>query len=245
MPPNFCASSVEFGDHRVDDVVDGDDAEHLHLLVDDGQRQQVVPADQPRDLFLRQEGIGRHRRARLRDRDDRRLRLAHDEPAQRDDVAERMALGIDHIDRVDRFARALDMAHVLDRLCDGPAGGHRDELRRHDAAGGARRIAHQPLDRQALVHVEAADEPGAARLSRLGEDVGHAVAGRAVEQEPGALGRKPGDDLCAAGQLRPVDDADRLVIGEPCENAHGGLHVEPVQPLDALGDGHRPAGSRG
>ena len=36
----------------VDDVVDGDDADELVLLVDDRDRQQVVGGDLPRHFFL-------------------------------------------------------------------------------------------------------------------------------------------------------------------------------------------------
>ena len=46
------------GDHGVDHVVDGDDAENMRTVIDDGQRQKVVLADQPGDILLRHQWAG-------------------------------------------------------------------------------------------------------------------------------------------------------------------------------------------
>lgn len=41
------------GDHGVDHVVNGDDAENMRVVVDDGKRQKVMLADEPGHILLR------------------------------------------------------------------------------------------------------------------------------------------------------------------------------------------------
>ena len=106
--------------------------------VDDGSCDQIVFAEQPRHLFLVvQDGdaaavfvdqVGqRHRPARAQQHIERHRAL----PVLR---------AVDRVDFVEPVRQVRRVAHVVDRLPDGPVRRHRDELGLHPPSGGVFRI---------------------------------------------------------------------------------------------------------
>ena len=61
-----------------------------------------------------------------------------------------MLVGIDRVDFIKPVRQIGRVAHVVDRLADGPVRRHRDELGLHPAAGGVFRIQQAALQRVAL-----------------------------------------------------------------------------------------------
>ena len=132
----------------VDDVVDGDDADQPVGGVDHGGRDQIVLAEHPRDLFL----VVQHGDAAavFIDQVGERHRPARAQQHVERDRALPVLVGIDRVDLVEPVRQIRRVAHVVDRLADGPVRRHRDELGLHPPAGGVFRIEQAALERVAL-----------------------------------------------------------------------------------------------
>ena len=128
-------------DDRVDDVVHGDDPHNVPPFVDHRDREQVVLRDDARDFLPIRCRRDRYRLPSVTDVDDERRTIGHDQLAKRDDVHEATVLGLEHVDGIHRLLRASDLADVIQRLLRRPRCRHRNELGRHDAAGGVGRVA--------------------------------------------------------------------------------------------------------
>ena len=153
-------------DDRVDHVVHRDDAEHALA-----RRRRPAAASRLYFEMMRAtssrsvRGAHGERRAPIADVERPCCRAIGDhELAQRDDVRRARSSCVEDVDRVDRLLRAPDLADVVERLLDGPVGGHAHELRRHDAAGGVRRVLQQELERLPRRRVERFERGARARL---------------------------------------------------------------------------------
>ena len=115
-------------EHRgCDEIVLAEHARHLFLVVQDGDAAAVL-VDQ----------LGKRHRAARAQQDVER------------DRALPMLLLVDDVDLVEAVGQIGRLAHVVDRLADGPVRRHRDELGLHPAAGGIFRIKQAALERDAL-----------------------------------------------------------------------------------------------
>ena len=132
----------------VDDVVDGDDADQPVGGVDDGGCDQIVLAEHPRDLFL----VVEHRDAAavFVDQFGELHRPPRAQQRVQGDGALPVLVGIDGVDFVKPVGQIGRVAHVVDRLANGPVRRHRDEFRLHPPAGGIFRIQQAALQRLAL-----------------------------------------------------------------------------------------------
>jgi hypothetical protein len=108
------------GDDRIDDVVDGDDAEHVALVVDDRDGEEVVLLDETCDFLAVDERADADRLPHVADVRDATGAVGADQLAQGDDVGEPLAVGLQHEDGIDGLLRAADAAHVEERLLDVP-----------------------------------------------------------------------------------------------------------------------------
>ena len=132
--------------HDVDGIVHGDDADHMVGVVDHRDGQQVVLGDEADRLVARRHLRHLHGPACGSGGEHAGYRVAGHEQTERHRVDERVRLGIDHEDGVDRLAGVLDEADMLKRLGDRPGRWHRDELGRHDRPCAACGIGEQLLE---------------------------------------------------------------------------------------------------
>ena len=116
--------------------------------VDDRGCDQIVLAEHPRDFLLVVQH--RHPAAVFLDQFGERHRPAGAQQRVERHRALPVLLGIDRVDLVEAVGQIGGVAHVVDRLPDGPVRRHRDELRLHAPAGGVLRIKQAALQRRAL-----------------------------------------------------------------------------------------------
>ncbi len=190
-----------FFDQRIQDVIHGDDAQHLLARIDHGNGEQVVATDQLSHFFLVEHGIDGHRRIDLGHLQDRLVRQAGDQPAHGDHLLQGLGDRVQHVDGVHGLAGALDFADVLQGAAHGPVGGHADEFGGHQRAGGVRRVAEQLLDGLARIGAEQWDQARAFVLVQLMDDVGGTVVGHQAQQRGGLGHRQRGHEVTAAGEL--------------------------------------------
>ncbi|CDX35863.1 hypothetical protein MPLA_1830131 [Mesorhizobium sp. ORS 3359] len=224
-----------FLDHRVDDVVDGDDAEDP-ALVDDRQGEQVVFRDGLRQVLAIGERRHRHRHAIRRHRQDRILRVAGDQPAQPGRTQQELRLRIDDVDGVDGFARALDLADVVERAADGPVGRHADEFGRHDRGGAAFWVSEDGQQRGAQRRGKRAEQLRAGRFIQLAQDVG-----RAVDRHGGQKLARLGAWQCfrevrSAFEFRLIENLDQPLERHGAEQLDGCFARLMVEGFDDVGD---------
>src|SRR3954451_14078104 len=126
------ATSVPMAQHR-DHVVRRDDAGDASVLVDDGERDQVVLVEERRDFVLR-----RVRRAcDVRLAEVRQLRgRRRDGDLDERYGADQLAAGAGEINRRHRFAAAFEPLERGERVVDAGCFDDRDVLCRHPAARG-------------------------------------------------------------------------------------------------------------
>ncbi|CDX23114.1 hypothetical protein MPLSOD_100131 [Mesorhizobium sp. SOD10] len=222
-------------DHRVDDVVDGDDTEDP-AVVDDRQSEQVVFGDRLRQVLAIGERRHRHRRAVGRHGQDRIFRVAGDQPAQAGRTQQELRVRINDVDGVDRFARALDLADVVERAADGPVRRHADEFRRHDRGGAAFRVTQDGQQRRAQRRRQGAEQLRASRFVQLPQDVGRAVD-RHGGQELACLRARQGlGKLGCRFEFRLVEDLDQPLERHGAEQLDGCLAGLVVKGFDDVGD---------
>ena len=206
----------------VDDVIHGDDADQLVLLVDDRNRQQVVGRDLPRDLFLVHVHAGADQ-VRGHDPLERRLGRDQQQAAQRHDADQVPAL-VDDVEIEDH----LDVAVAL-QLGDGLAHRHvfaqREDIRVHDAAGRPLLVLEQVLDDLRLLRPHQIEHRGRQVLRQV-IDQRRGVVGRDFLRELGdLLGRTGGEQRCAGlgAELRQrLHGQTAVSVGQQAE---GGLAI--------------------
>ncbi|CDX57455.1 hypothetical protein MPL3365_270058 [Mesorhizobium plurifarium] len=222
-------------DHRVDDVVDGDDAEDP-AVIDDRQSEQVVFGDGLRQVLAIGERRHRHRHAVGRHRQDRILRVAGDQPAQSGRTQQELRVRVDDIDGVDGFARALDLADVVERAANGPVGRHADEFRRHDRGGAAFRISQDGQQRRAQRRRQGAEQFRAGRFVQLAQDVGRAVDRHGGQQLARLRARQGLGKLRCRLEFRLVENLDQPLERHGAEQLDGRLAGLVVEGFDDVGD---------
>ena len=130
--------------HDVDDVVDGDDADHTILVVHDGHGGEIVFLEHLGRFFL----VGQRVDADdvvVHDLADDLVIIFEKQVAKGHGAAEH-ALIVDDIADVDGLRVEADAADTLDRVLDGHGLAEIHVLDRHDRAGGVLRIAEQVVD---------------------------------------------------------------------------------------------------
>ena len=137
----------------VDDIVDGDDADHALLVIDHGDGDEVVLAHGVGDEFLIVGGVDAdellvHQRFHLY------IVLRQEQLAQRQ-RAEQFALRIEHVERVDRLLVKAGAADLRHGLAHGGAHVQFHVLDGHDRAGAVFRVAQKLVDEGALLRVAA------------------------------------------------------------------------------------------
>ncbi len=167
MPPNLWASSVVSAIIVSITSSTGDDAEHHGRL----RRRPAGPGDcacgsAGQHLPAVISGSARTTPSFCATVRTDHAGIAGDETTQRNDARQaRWHYCVENIDGIHRSAGTLDSCAHARASAERPGVGHADELRRHDAAGRAGRIAHQVLDGKARRTVEAARK-GARGLPR-------------------------------------------------------------------------------
>ena len=171
---------------RVDDIVDGNDAEETLAFVDDGHRHEVVLRREPDDfLAVGRRGDGAH----LGPRDvgdagalGRREQLAEREHARNG------AGFVGGVDRVHRLAPARPRhgTHPRERALHRVRSRHRDELRRHQTAGAVGLVREQFFGLDALRIGHGIDDFFGVILVDLLEGV-RAIVRCHLRDEPGGL----------------------------------------------------------
>ena len=188
----------------VDDIVDGHDALHLAVLVDDGDDVEVVLGEEPRDRLLIHL-VGDADDVRGHDLGDGHFRIGAEQVAKRHD-AEQALRGIEHVRDVDRLdLRAGLAAQIQQRLVGRHLGPQARVARRHQAAGFvlgvleqrehflARRIVEQREQRRAIGLAGLLDHVG----DVVGLEQAHPLAALArseVEQQIGLIARRQRDE---------------------------------------------------
>ena len=155
------------------DVVHGDDADKSLVLVDHGDRKEVVALELAGDLFLVLRGknhvaVGFHQRFNehvpLRPHQPGKFDAAHDAERRVDDEDLREALG-----------QIVGVAHVVDDLSDRPERGDRHEVGLHQAPGGLFGIFEVAFERGAIGRPELGEDLFLVALLEALDDVGRVV----------------------------------------------------------------------
>ena len=222
-------------DQRIEDVIDGDDAEHVLLRVHHRNGQQIVAADQPRHVFLVHLRIHHHRRIDLGHVQDRFLRQPGDQPAHGHHLLQLLVGRVEHVDRIHGLARAFDLADVLQGLGHGPGGGHGDELGGHQRTGGVRRVAQQLLDGLPDFVAQQRNQPRAFFFIQLVDDIGGTVVGHQPQQRGGARRRQCGNQFATAVQLRRLEHLHCARQRQRGQRLGGALQFERVEEFHRVG----------
>ena len=216
----------------VDDVVDGDDADEPILGVDHRRRDEIVacrtsappPPGPPvtRDaaaILVDQLGSGTGRRgAQQHVERDRAL------PA---------LLGVDDIDLVEPVRQVRRLAHVVDRLADGPVRRHRDELGLHPPAGGIFRIIEAALERDALGQRQLLENLLLVLLVEVFEHLDRIVGFELADALGDGLRRQFLEDFLADGL---VDFGQRREVEIARRSARPGGAVVGIERLDQVAE---------
>ena len=207
----------------VDDVVVRDDADKAALVIDDGNRVQVVFRDAASDdvaVFRRVhiDQVGLHQ---VRDFEIGLFQRG-EELAGGDDAVE-VLIGIDGVDVVDRFEVLGLAGHLVDRLADGKRLGDHGDFGRHHRAGGIFGIIAEAEDFAALVRGEEWED----FLDDLRMDIAKkidAVVSRQIGQELGDL-----------GPVLQMNDLELLVAVEKSEDVFAELEIGMPQDSPGIG----------
>ena len=170
------------------------------------------------------------------DRQDVGAGLARDQPPQRNRLQQTVADGIEHVDRIDRFAGALDAADMLQRLLDGEGRRHTDEFGRHDAAGGILRIGEQIGDGRPRRGVQPLHNLGVHRFGQELHDIRRHVRRHAGEQRQRQRARQRLADLRAEQELAGIEDVDRHFGRQPRDHLRGLVRRKLVDGFDVVGN---------
>jgi hypothetical protein len=188
----------------VDDVVDGHDALHLAVAVDDGDDVEVVLGEHARDRLLIHlvrdaDDVGLH------DLGDRDLRISAEQVAERHH-AEQPLRRIEHVRDVDRLDLGARLpAQIQQRLVGRHLGPQARVARRHQTAGlvlGVREQREHFFARRVVEQREQRDAVGfAGLLDHVGDVVGleqahplPALARPEVQQEVRLIARRERDE---------------------------------------------------
>ena len=123
---------------------------------------------------------------------------------------------------------------MIEGLTGRPGARHADELGRHDAARGIRRINQEPLDGVAGFGVEAREQLGARRVGQPPEDVGGAVRRHRAEQAAGLSRFEARDDVGGEIEFRLIEHLDRAFRRQPRENRRADIRLQAVKRLDIV-----------
>ena len=142
---------------------------------------------------------------------------------------------IEDQDRVDRFARPLDHADVLQGPFDRPVGGHRDELGRHDRAGAFFRVDEELLQRGAGFRVEHLKEVGPRRILKSAKQISQPVGGHRRQEGCYAVARDRDDDLAEVVEARRVQHFDGALGWQRQKDRGRGFRTVLVEDIDDIG----------
>ena len=126
------------------------------------------------------------------------------------------------VDVVDGLGIGFELAQAVDRFGCGERCRHRDELGRHDPAGGVLGIAQELLDLLCLVLLHEREDLLACRLGQVGDEVGRVVRAHLLE------------DVGSSSRLEVLEDLD---LGVGLHLFHGigdGLVVERGEDAGAI-----------
>jgi len=205
-------------------------------MVEDRHGQQVVDGDEPRHLLavgVRFDGDGLAVGA---DVEDGLRGIGRDELAQRHDPPQFAGAGIEHMDRVDRLASALDLLQVLQRLRRRIGRGHADELGGHDAAGRADPVGQEQLQRRRGLEVEPHQHQGAVGAVELAQGVCRAIGRHARQNLTAERFRQRHEEFAGAVEFRAVEHLDRAAHRQVRQHAGGIFGAHLVQTCDDVGD---------
>ena len=199
-------------------VVVRDAAEEVPAVVDDRYHGEVVLGHLFGDGLLVLVGADGHD-ARVHDVAELRgtVFLAQQVPDR--DRAEELVVRVDDVDLVDVLV-VLAAGDGVERVVDRLVRVERDEVRRHDAAGGVLRVGHQARDVVRVLVVHPLDDLGGDLLVvELAEDVGGVVGGHLVDDVGGVGGGHRGGESGGevGGQLG--EDVGLDLRGEAFEEA--------------------------
>jgi hypothetical protein len=164
--------------HDVDNVVDGDQADQLIPLIDHWNSEDIVLGYQVRHLLLVLVGayvdhVGDHHV----------LKEGHgrygQQLAQRQDPHQ-MAMGIGHIDIKNHFGIA-GLLQSLDSLLHGGVLAQREDLRRHDTAGGIFGILQQLLDLFRMLILHGGEDFFSDFLGQVADDFDSIIVGHLLQ----------------------------------------------------------------
>ena len=140
----------------VDQVVNGDDARHASVGVDDRNRHEVVLGHHLCDFFLVHRG-GHRNYLGAHDVGDDRIGLGQKQLPHAHH-AHQPAGPVDDVNVGYGLRAGAYLADMLQNLLDGHAGADADVLHRHEAAGGVFGIVQEPLDYTGVLGRKQVDE---------------------------------------------------------------------------------------
>ena len=217
----------------VGDVVLGDDAEQMVLIVDDRQRQEVLVDEQiGRRLLVgirsHADGIGDH------DLADRGLWSRQHQIVQGED-AEQALLGVDYVDIIYRFGFLGDAAQEHDGVVGTHVRGDGDEGRRHPAAGGIGRIGGELPNLGGFVRLHRPQNLLAVFGGQFGDDVGGVVRVDRLEEIGGFLAGAQAEDGRGVCRVQLLQNLRDFVVRDRLEEDGDLVFVEPHDDVGPVG----------
>ncbi len=219
-------------DH-VDDVVEGDHADHAVPRIDHRRCDQVVALEAARHRFL---VLGRaHDVAlRLHQVGHRHRALGARQPVERH-RAEQALIAVDHVELEEPLGQILGFAHVVDRLPDGPGRRHRDELGLHPPSGGLFRIVEALRQRDTIARRHLLEDLGLVLLGQVLEDVDRVVGIEIAHAFGDGAGLQLFEDLLAHrvvdfGQRREVE-----ILAHQLDELRPQIRVERLDQVAGIG----------
>jgi len=199
----------------VNDVIDGDDADHAVLSIHHRHRIEVVLLEHLRDHFLVvMRPAGNH--VAVHDCADAVVRLFQQQRPQRHG-ADQLSFGIKHIAGVDRLRIHAQLADALDGFIHIHVFFQIDELDRHHAAGGIIRILQQMVDVLAGIRAGVFQDFLDDIRRHLFQQIDRIIRLQIIDDDTGFLFRKFGDDVLLAVRFQHGENIGSHVLGKDPE----------------------------
>ena len=147
----------------------------------------------------------------------------------------RRLIAIDHVEFEEALGQILGLAHVVDRLPDGPARRHRDELGLHPPPGGLFRVIEALRQRDAVGRRHLLEDLGLILLRQVFEDVDRIVGIEVAHALGDGLGLQFFEDLLAH---RVVDFGERReveVLAHQLDELRAQILIERLDQVAGVG----------
>src|SRR5271154_6945611 len=206
--------------HRLEHIVDRDDAQHLLVLVDDWDRREVVVGHQPRDLL---EGrVGGETGDLVLDLRVQSAAARHAQQRGHGDAARERGVRGSHEHGGQQLRRDRAAPNCLQRISGGRGGVQQHEVRAHQPARLGRVIAEQRAHLHSMADGQQSQDRLAPVLLELADDVGCVVR------------RHPREDRCDLRVRAVLEELPLVLVVELLEHVGLELAIIVADRLDDL-----------